>query len=107
MASCTACGRPGRPYVYRGRTFDGLTACRGERLCPPCTDAELAGGVAVRFSNPANGDTDVLVIGGGDESSYPGTRFGPSLDEMRRAARRYRDSLRRARTAKRHGHPSE
>lgn len=39
---CTSCHRPGIPYEYRGITFDGLTAYRGERLCPACRDARMA-----------------------------------------------------------------
>ncbi len=36
MSRCAHCGGPGKPYVYRGREFDGLVSCRGERLCPGC-----------------------------------------------------------------------
>lgn len=36
---CTACEQPGVPYEYQGKTFDGLCAFKGERLCPPCRDA--------------------------------------------------------------------
>lgn len=38
---CSWCGKPGEPYEYRGVRFDGLTACQGDRLCPPCTDRYL------------------------------------------------------------------
>jgi hypothetical protein len=38
---CSWCRKPGEPYEYRGVRFDGLTACEGDRLCPPCTDRYL------------------------------------------------------------------
>ncbi len=38
---CDHCNTPGIPYEYRGRTFSGLTACEGDRLCPGCRDAYL------------------------------------------------------------------
>lgn len=30
---CDHCNQPGVPYTYKGRTFSGLVANRGERLC--------------------------------------------------------------------------
>lgn len=39
---CTSCHRPGTPYEYRGQTFSGLCANRGERLCPACRDNRTA-----------------------------------------------------------------
>ena len=36
MAKCDGCGRRGKPYTYHDIEFDGLTAVRGERLCPGC-----------------------------------------------------------------------
>lgn len=39
---CTWCHRPGVPYEYKGITFDGLCAYRGERLCPACRDHRMA-----------------------------------------------------------------
>lgn len=39
---CTRCGQPGIPYAHRDVTFDGLTAFRGERLCPACSHARIA-----------------------------------------------------------------
>jgi hypothetical protein len=38
---CTFCHRLGVPYEYRGRTFSGLCAYRGDRLCPACRDARM------------------------------------------------------------------
>ena len=38
---CSWCGRAGEPYEHNGVRFDGLTACRGERLCKRCTDSYL------------------------------------------------------------------
>jgi len=38
---CSWCGRPGEPYEHKGVRFDGLTACRGDRLCSTCTDRYL------------------------------------------------------------------
>jgi hypothetical protein len=35
---CFHCHRPGVPYEYRGITFDGLVARKGERLCRACAD---------------------------------------------------------------------
>jgi hypothetical protein len=35
---CDHCDKPGVPYTYHGRRFDGLIANRGERLCPSCND---------------------------------------------------------------------
>jgi hypothetical protein len=35
---CDHCNRPGVPYEYRGETFSGLTANRGEWLCRRCLD---------------------------------------------------------------------
>jgi hypothetical protein len=40
-ATCTGCGRLGKPYTYRGEEFDGLTAFHGERFCPSCRNAAL------------------------------------------------------------------
>lgn len=62
MSACTACGRAGVPYEYMGRQFDGLTADRGERLCSSCVDGLDPLDVNVRFTNPANGDTDVRSL---------------------------------------------
>jgi hypothetical protein len=39
--ACTVCGCAGVPYEHRGIRFDGLTACRGDRLCPACVDSYL------------------------------------------------------------------
>jgi hypothetical protein len=39
---CMHCHRAGVPYEYRGVTFDGLTAYKGEKLCPACRDAIMA-----------------------------------------------------------------
>lgn len=36
---CMHCHRPGVPYDYRGITFDGLIARKGERLCRSCAGA--------------------------------------------------------------------
>ena|ERR1700728_2681836 len=45
---CMHCHRPGVPYEYKGITFDGLHACKGERLCSPCLDvASAAEGVNI------------------------------------------------------------
>jgi hypothetical protein len=38
---CDHCNAFGQPYTYRGRRLSGLTAYRGERLCPACTDRAL------------------------------------------------------------------
>jgi len=38
---CDHCSRPGTPYEYHGQTFDGLTASRGEVLCPTCLDRDV------------------------------------------------------------------
>jgi len=38
---CDHCNAPGVPYEYRGKTFSGLTACEGDKLCPRCRDAYL------------------------------------------------------------------
>jgi hypothetical protein len=35
---CFHCHRLGVPYEYRGITFDGLIARKGERLCSACAD---------------------------------------------------------------------
>ncbi|MBF6333659.1 hypothetical protein [Nocardia transvalensis] len=35
---CDHCDAPGIPYEYKGRQFSGLTANRGERLCPRCSE---------------------------------------------------------------------
>ncbi len=40
--TCTRCGKPGEPYEYNGRTFDGLVADRGERVHGACRSIELA-----------------------------------------------------------------
>jgi hypothetical protein len=45
-AECSGCGRPGKPYTYRGEEFDGLCAFGRERLCPSCRDATLEDGQA-------------------------------------------------------------
>jgi hypothetical protein len=48
---CMHCHRPGVPYVYHGIEFDGLTAYKGERLCPGCRDAIMAvEGVDIRVT---------------------------------------------------------
>lgn len=36
---CMHCHRPGEPYEYRDQQFDGLIACKGERLCRGCYEA--------------------------------------------------------------------
>jgi hypothetical protein len=33
---CDHCDQPGVPYEYKGKTFSGLVANRGERLCRRC-----------------------------------------------------------------------
>lgn len=38
---CTSCHRAGVPYEYKGITFSGLCARKGERLCHPCRDAAM------------------------------------------------------------------
>ena len=38
---CDHCNRAGVPYEYKGLTFCGLSANRGQRLCPACLDAAL------------------------------------------------------------------
>lgn len=38
---CDHCNRPGLPYEYKGRIFSGLTANRGDRVCPWCLDIAL------------------------------------------------------------------
>lgn len=53
---CMHCHRPGVPYVYHGIEFDGLTAYKGERLCPGCRDAIMAvEGVNIRVTDPLRG----------------------------------------------------
>jgi hypothetical protein len=39
---CMHCHRAGEPYTYHGIEFDGLTAYKGEKLCPGCRDAIMA-----------------------------------------------------------------
>jgi hypothetical protein len=39
---CTWCEAVGTAYEYHGRAYDGMTAYRGERLCPACRDARMA-----------------------------------------------------------------
>lgn len=39
--ACMHCHRPGVPYEYRGQTFDGLTAIKGEWLCSGCRDQKM------------------------------------------------------------------
>jgi hypothetical protein len=38
---CTRCHRAGVPYSYKGQTFNGLCASRGERLCRACRDTRM------------------------------------------------------------------
>jgi hypothetical protein len=53
---CMHCHRPGVPYEYRGVTFDGLTAYRGERLCKSCLDAAMkAEGTNIRVTDELRG----------------------------------------------------
>jgi hypothetical protein len=48
FGACSGCGRRGVPYEHRGLLFGGLCAYRGERLCPPCREAAMAGtGVSI------------------------------------------------------------
>jgi hypothetical protein len=39
---CARCRKPGEPYDHNRVRFDGLTSCRGDRLCHSCTDKYLA-----------------------------------------------------------------
>jgi hypothetical protein len=43
---CDHCNTLGVPYEYKGRTFSGLSANRGDKLCSRClnqaVDAEIA-----------------------------------------------------------------
>lgn len=38
---CDWCDTPARPYEYRGRKFSGLTAFKGDKLCPACRDQRM------------------------------------------------------------------
>lgn len=87
---CTWCGRGGVPYVHRGVTFDGLSAFRGERLCPACSyariDAEGINVLVIDTRRPQNRpftwnsvrDADMAYprIDFGDGRDLPGARRG-------------------------------
>lgn len=58
---CTYCHRAGIPYTYHGIEFDGLTAYRGERLCPACRDAAMASeGVNILVADDRPGMPDFV-----------------------------------------------
>lgn len=99
MSACDHCHRPGIPYTHRGRSFDGLTPHRGERLCPACTDATVdadGANITVRTRDAheyvinTTRDRDKVFIGSAHLDIADGRDMDKYVRRAERAARRSR-----------------
>jgi hypothetical protein len=86
------CHRPGQPYEYRGITFDGLTAYKGEKLCDSCRDRIMAAeGVSIRHVDPLRGIDHVCnTVRDADLVTPIAARYRPEYADRRLSRRSVR-----------------